>query len=107
MNRCHHLLVPVVVIPLFPNEILLQFYFMRSIHIYHLYTFDSIGMIKAFTDGADFGRMADAQLTVSDIVHKAFISVHETGTEAAAATAVGVSTTSLDPSIPKVSHLMA
>ena len=79
---------------------------MRSIHTYHLYTFDSIGMIKAFTDGADFGRMADAQLTVSDIVHKAFISVHETGTEAAAATAVGGSTTSLDLSIPKVSHLM-
>ena len=49
--------------------------------MYHMYTFHFVGMIKAFTERADFSRMADKQLQVSDIVHKAFISVHETGTE--------------------------
>ncbi|KXZ55631.1 hypothetical protein GPECTOR_2g1181 [Gonium pectorale] len=49
----------------------------------------SLGVRAAFTPGvADFSRMADPGLFVSDIVHKAVVEVDEEGTVAAAATAV-------------------
>jgi len=58
----------------------------------------TMGMPRAFTDprlpeGADFGRMCaskdpNLQLFISQVLHKAFVEVHERGTEAAAATAV-------------------
>jgi serpin B len=44
--------------------------------------------------------MSDTYLYISDIMHKAFIKVDENGTEAAAATAVLMQTTSI--SAPKV-----
>jgi serpin B len=61
-----------------------------------------MGMGIAFdAELADFGRINPARddLHISRVEHKTFIDVHEKGTEAAAATAVGISVTSLPPSI--------
>ncbi len=59
---------------------------------YNLKTpFKSLGMKDAFTGAADFSGMDGTRnLFISDILHKAFVEVEETGTEAAAATAVSV-----------------
>lgn len=54
----------------------------------------TLGIHAAFTDKADFSLLAVAKseaLFVSDVVHKGVVLVDETGTEAAAATAVMVS----------------
>jgi len=49
----------------------------------------NMGMKLAFTDSADFSEITGkADLKIDEIIHKAIIEVDETGTEAAAATAV-------------------
>ena len=58
-------------------------------------TLSAMGMPAAF-DGADFSGMdGKKDLAVSDVVHKAYVSVDENGTEAAAATGVIMSLTAV------------
>ncbi len=62
-----------------------------------------LGMGIAFNPGqADFSNMMEppTQVYISEALHKAFIEVNEQGTEAAAATAVGVSKTSVEQPLP-------
>jgi serpin B len=66
-------------------------------------TLSSMGMPVAFTDRADFSGMdGKTDLKISDVVHKAYVSVDENGTEAAAATGVIVGTTAMPAEPVKV-----
>ncbi len=56
-----------------------------------------MGMGIAFSDFADFSNIADLQLKLSMVLHQAFIETNEEGTEAAAATIVGIVNTSMPP----------
>jgi len=59
-------------------------------------TLADMGMPIAFSGDADFSGMNGSRnLSITDVVHKAFVSVDEAGTEAAAATAVIVGETSM------------
>lgn len=60
-------------------------------------TLAGMGMATAFSDQADFTGMAEDRLQISKVLHKAFVSVDEKGTEAAAATAVIMQLTSVLP----------
>ncbi len=55
----------------------------------------NMGMGIAFTDAADLTNIADAQLKISTVLHQSFIETNEEGTEAAAATVVGIIATSV------------
>jgi serpin B len=54
-----------------------------------------MGMNLAFSDGADFTNIADANLLISSVKHLTNIEVTEEGTEAAAVTIIGVGVTSM------------
>ncbi|MFA6402900.1 MAG: serpin family protein [Salinivirgaceae bacterium] len=56
----------------------------------------SLGLLKAFNpDEADFSNITDDQIFISRVMHKAFIEVNETGSEAAAATIIEFEYTSI------------
>lgn len=58
----------------------------------------NIGIKTAFGDDADFSDMFDSKsMSITDILHKTFITVDEKGTEAAAVTAIGMAGSSLPP----------
>ena len=60
------------------------------------------GMAVAFSNQANFSRMlagGPAELSISEMKHKTFLEVNEEGTEAAAATSVGIIVTSVPPVI--------
>ncbi|MBT9164007.1 MAG: hypothetical protein DDT24_00934 [Chloroflexi bacterium] len=62
-------------------------------------TLAAMGMPAAFSaEGADFsGMTGNRELFIHDVIHKAFVSVDEAGTEAAAATAVVVGIVAMPP----------
>jgi serpin B len=61
-------------------------------------TLQSMGMTDAFTQRADFSGMAGTRnLLISAVIHQAYVDINEEGTEAAAATGVSVSLTSIGP----------
>ncbi|QHE53480.1 serpin family protein [Pontibacillus sp. HMF3514] len=65
----------------------------------------SLGMKKAFNN-ADFSGMSDSGLSIDRVLHKAFIEVNEKGSEAAAATVVGMaeSASASQPKTFKADH---
>lgn len=69
-------------------------------------TLSAMGMPIAFSNQANFSGMTSAEtLFLSKALHKAFVEVDEKGTEAAAATAIEMSFTSMPPpETPKIFH---
>ena len=62
----------------------------------------AMGMPTAFTDKSDFSGMDGTKnLSIRDVIHKAYVNVDEEGTEAAAATAATIEVVSTKP-IPPV-----
>jgi len=61
-----------------------------------------MGMVQAFSEtSANFSNISDIYLYISAVIHKTYIDVNETGTEAAAVTAIVFETTSIGPSEPQ------
>jgi serpin B len=60
-----------------------------------------MGMELPFSPSlADFSNMIDASVFISKVNHKTYIKVDEEGTEAAAATSLGMELTAVGPEVP-------
>lgn len=63
----------------------------------------AMGMAQAFTTQADFSGMTGKRgFLISAAVHKAFVDVNETGTEAAAATGIAIAATAMRQEPPPI-----
>jgi serpin B len=59
---------------------------------------ESMGMRDAFGTGSDFsGMTGNKDLSISEVIHKAFVEVNEQGTEAVAATGIAMTTAMAGP----------
>ena len=68
-------------------------------------TLKGMGMLTAFTWDADFSGMTGYKdLFISFVVHQAYVKVDEKGTEAAAATAVGMPMSAAPRNIFRADH---
>ncbi len=64
-----------------------------------------MGMPHAFVDADFSGMTGNRELAISQVIHKAFVEVHEKGTEAAAATAVVMAKAmALEPQLFRADH---
>jgi len=63
-----------------------------------------MGIKKAFTPSANFSEMTPKRVFISFVLHKAYVDVNEEGTEAAAATAIGMVTAVRPTHIFKADH---
>lgn len=62
--------------------------------------FHALGIKKAFTQQAEFGKMfEEGNMWITDTIHKTYINVDENGTEAAAATGIGAAGSALPPQL--------
>lgn len=59
-------------------------------------TLQKLGMNRIFQK-ADFSKLTDVPVEVSEVKHKTFVEVNEKGTEAAAVTSIGIRATSASP----------
>jgi serpin B len=85
---------------LFPREVIVSVPKFKATKQFSLASMlAAMGMKDAFTPDADFSGMdGKKDLFISAVIHKAYVDVNEEGTEAAAATGVTMSLTSLGPS---------
>jgi len=66
---------------------------------------ESMGMRDAFGTGSDFsGMTGNKDLSISAVIHKAYVEVNEQGTEAAAATGIAMTTAMARPMQPEEFH---